>query len=145
MIILYVLLAMMLLAALGLLSLPFIKHRQVFSTTFATLLLLTACAAVELYWHSTDTKALRQWESQGRAHYDLMIKLNQLGGVEGMVKRIKQKLQANPNDAYGWFILGKLYVYEQDFPNAKAALIKAHDLNPNNPQINSFYQYILKN
>lgn len=141
---LYILLLLMLVCALGLLAVPFVRNKKFLSKSFVALICVTSFTAVGLYWHSSDNVAMQQWLTQGKQHYDLMVELKELGGIDGMIQRINLKLQANPDDAQGWFILGKLYLFKQDAVAAKAAFTKAHTLKPDDQQIDAYYQFIIK-
>ena len=52
--------------------------------------------------------------------------------IEGMVERLAQRLDKDPNNAEGWQMLGRSYAALQRMPEALAAYKKALALNPNN-------------
>lgn len=52
--------------------------------------------------------------------------------IEGMVERLAQRLEKDPNNAEGWQMLGRSYAALQRMPEALAAYKKALALNPNN-------------
>lgn len=52
--------------------------------------------------------------------------------IEGMVERLAQRLEKDPNNAEGWQMLGRSYATLQRMPEALAAYKKALALNPNN-------------
>ena len=52
--------------------------------------------------------------------------------IEGMVERLAQRLEKDPNNAEGWQMLGRSYAALQRMPEALAAYKKALVLNPNN-------------
>jgi cytochrome c-type biogenesis protein CcmH/NrfG len=58
----------------------------------------------------------------------LLVAFQELGGFDGTIARIKEKLKQNPNDARGWQILGKLYLAKGDTRAANKALTKARQL-----------------
>ena len=130
----------MLIGALCLIVLPFIKNKATFSKGFLITFLFTLLFSLGLYQFSGDKNALKQWYTQGEQHYQLQMQFNALGGIDGIIARVKKKIQANPLDTQGWFILGKLYLMKPDYPSAKAALSKAHELDPHNEQINHYYE-----
>ncbi|MEO8402750.1 MAG: hypothetical protein ABI597_13345 [Gammaproteobacteria bacterium] len=137
---LYSSILLMLLAALSLLALPFIAIKQLFSWRFLFTGLFTILFSLSLYHFSGNHAALTEWILQGKKHYQLQTEVKQLGGIDGIIAHIKQKLQSHPDDAQGWFILGKLYFAQGDYNAAKAALYKAHLLLPQNHEIKSFYE-----
>jgi cytochrome c-type biogenesis protein CcmH/NrfG len=83
-----------------------------------------------------DYLAIKLNSRIGQAHYQLLEQFSELGGIEGAIHRIQEKLIANPNDVEGWLLLGKLYLSKQDTKRAEAALQKAHTLSPDNIEIN---------
>lgn len=137
---LYGLLVLMMVASLCLNVVPFVANKVIYSKNFVIVMLLSVFFAMGLYQLSGDKQALNQWLTKGKAHYQLQETVSQLGGINGMIARVKRKLQADPLDAQGWFILGKLYLSEQDVQAAKAALRKAHELRPEDTKINYYYQ-----
>ena len=52
--------------------------------------------------------------------------------IEGMVERLAQRLEKDPNNAEGWQMLGRSYAALQRMPEALAAYKIALALNPNN-------------
>lgn len=140
MILLYVLFGLLLLSALGVLAIPFIRStHSVLSKDFIAISIITILFSVVLYQSFGQTSAVRLWFTEGKNHYNLMIELQQLGGIEGIITRLQDKLSANPNDAKGWFILGKLYYSKHDYEAARAAFAKAHELKPDDAEINRYY------
>lgn len=145
MIILYILLAIMLLIALSLLAIPFLNNAsanklKIFSCLAGFLIILS----VWIYYLSTNTDALYNWFSTGKQHYQLLNQFEQLGGINGAITQIKKRLAANPEDAQGWLILGKLYLSQQNIVEAKKALTKAHSFSPKDEQINQLYQLVMR-
>lgn len=140
MLILYILLTILLLSALSLLAIPFIKNQALISRDFFVISLFTILFSFTLYQFFGQSKALSDWFAHGKNHYKLMVEVERLGGIDGIISRLQNKLAANPNDAKGWLILGKLYYAKQNFVLATDAFSKAHDLQPADPEINRFYQ-----
>ncbi|MDR3478285.1 MAG: hypothetical protein P4M14_09675 [Gammaproteobacteria bacterium] len=119
---------------------PFMANKAICTKSFIIVILLNGFFAMGLYRLSGDKQALNQWLIKGKAHYQLQETVNQLGGIKGMISHVKRKLQADPLDAQGWFILGKLYLSEQEVQAAQAAFRKAHELRPQDEKINYYYQ-----
>lgn len=82
--------------------------------------------ALGMYCYVTDFPALTNWLKQGREHYELMVQFNQLGGVDGAILKVQERLALHPEDAEGWRILGKLYLSKGDTAKADWAFGKAH-------------------
>jgi cytochrome c-type biogenesis protein CcmH len=55
--------------------------------------------------------------------------------IEGMVARLAEKLQADPNNAQGWQMLARSYLALQRLPEAVQAYSKAVALAPNDAQL----------
>jgi cytochrome c-type biogenesis protein CcmH/NrfG len=138
---LYSALFVMLLLAAVIVAMPFALHKKFFSREFFVVLLSMICLPVMLYYFSTPRAALKQWFAHGREHYELLVQFKELGGVAGTIARVKQKLAANPQDAQGWLILGKLYLAGKNYPEAKLALEQARQLAPQDEQINTYYNF----
>jgi cytochrome c-type biogenesis protein CcmH/NrfG len=129
---LYALLTLMLISALGLVLLPLNSNQDsiVLLQGKLTIICLTALFSFTLYQSSTQTKALNDWFNQGKKHYNVLVQYEALGGTDGMITKIKQKLAAHPADAVGWTILGKLYWMKHDTQAAQQAWSKAKKLTP---------------
>jgi cytochrome c-type biogenesis protein CcmH/NrfG len=139
---LYSFLFCLLLIALGIVAIPFAQQKKLFSPYFLMISLAMVIAAGGLYQFSTNKDGLQNWFSGGESHYQLMEKFNELGGIDGAIKRIQDKLAKNPNDAAGWVLLGKLYISKQDKEHAKAAFEKAHALAPADIEVSRYYNLI---
>jgi cytochrome c-type biogenesis protein CcmH len=139
---LYSFLCCLLLIALGIVAIPFAQQKKLFSGYFFMTALVMIIAVGGLYQLSTNKEGLQNWFSGGEAHYQLMEKFNALGGIEGAIKRIEEKLAKNPNDASGWVLLGKLYISKQDKEQAKEAFEKAHALAPADIEVSRYYNLI---
>lgn len=135
---LYCLIMLMLFTALALIAVPFIKNRS--WKKFLLAATLTSIFALSLYQFSGDKSALHLWFANGKQHYQLMETFEQLGGIDGAIARIESRLENNPTDAQGWFILGKLYLSKQDNTKAKSAFDKAHALKPDDLQISRYFE-----
>lgn len=62
-------------------------------------------------------------------------KAGSLGTVEQMIEKLAAKLKENPNNAEGWFMLGRSYMSMKRYKEAAAALEKTNQLIPNNPVV----------
>ncbi len=64
---------------------------------------------------------------------EVQAEITQLGSVQNVIAILSARLQAHP-DARGWFLLGKLYLKAQQYPEAVHALQEANRLQPNQPE-----------
>lgn len=142
MLMLYGLLTVMLLGALGLLAIPFINNKTLLSKKFYGIVFFTICFSFGLYPLTGNMTAVKNWYEQGQAHYHLLEKLEQIGGVDGVITQIQAKLTHHPNDAQGWLILSKLYFAINRQKEALATASKAHSLEPDNQDITHFYNNV---
>ncbi|MGD2118029.1 MAG: c-type cytochrome biogenesis protein CcmI [Chromatiales bacterium] len=55
--------------------------------------------------------------------------------MEELAERLRERLEKNPDDAEGWFLLSKTYMSQEQYPDALAALQKAHELFGDHPTI----------
>jgi cytochrome c-type biogenesis protein CcmH/NrfG len=124
---LYSILILMLALALSLLAIPFIKNRANFPL-YSLIIFFSIIFTFTCYQLSGNHPALNQWLSKGQEHYQLQTDIEKLGGIDGIITRIQQKLANNPDDAKGWLILGKLYQDKHDYTAAKKAFQKANQL-----------------
>ena len=124
----------LLLISLAWLAYPFIQTKQVFSKAYGSLALGFTLLALLLFQFSINTTDLHLWLSEGQQRFQLLSKFNALGGVDGAIQRINEKLTRDPSDIAGWLILNKLYESKGDNTNAANALNKAHQLQSDNAQ-----------
>lgn len=117
---------LMLIAAILLLSAPFLKNHS-YLGLLGTLSFLII-ASIGLYSFFGSTKNTILWETQGKTHYQLLMQFNQLGGIDGIIDKIKNRLAQNPNDPEGWRILGKMYLFKKETQKANEAFKKADSL-----------------
>lgn len=106
---LYGLLLLLLISALCLIALPFIKNRHVVSKGFFGAIFFTIFFSLSVYILLGDKFALAQWLAYGEQHYQLLVQFDQLGGIDGMIAKVKARVKANPDDKQGQLILDKLY------------------------------------
>ena|SRR5579872_1165414 len=136
---LYSFFILMLSCGIGFLAIPFITTNTISSKYFLLSAIFMILFSLGLYQFNGNQTTLKQWLMYGEKHYRLQQEVNQLGGFAGIIEKIKKKLAENPDDAEGWFILGKLYLANQDYNEAKEALGNAVALQPNNSEIKRFY------
>ena len=137
---LYSFFILMLICGIGFLKIPFITTNTLSSRYFFLSAIFMILFSLGLYQFNGNQTALKQWLMYGEKHYRLQQEVNQLGGFAGIIEKIKKKLTKNPDDAEGWFILGKLYLANQDYEEAKEALGKAAVLRPYDIEIKRFYK-----
>jgi hypothetical protein len=105
---LYGLFILMLIGAFCLLFLP-VRVSSPFNYQNSLVFFAMTIFSFSIYLFFTHTIALTEWINHGQQHYELLVEYNQLGGIDGMIAKIKQKLSQNPGDEQGQIILKKLY------------------------------------
>lgn len=55
--------------------------------------------------------------------------------IETMVAGLQQKLEQNPDNAEGWYMLGRSYMVLKHYPKAAKAFTRANNLVPENPDV----------
>ena len=141
---LYCLLILMMIAALAMLLIPFLRNHSLKFKNYFFLAISVVIAAFLLYAYSGNKSALVFWFNQGKEHYQLQEKFDALGGVDGIITKIEAKLENNPRDAQGWFILGKLYFAKHEYKTALTALTNAHELEPQDKEISMYYDRVVE-
>ncbi len=72
-------------------------------------------------------------------HEDAVAAKAELGdqppALADLLPNLEKKLGANPDDRDGWLLLGKSYLSISDFGNAKRALLKAYNLDKEDPDL----------
>lgn len=99
------------------------------------LLFIFPIAALILYWQLGSSQQVVQWLHSKQQAAVVQTEITQFGSTENIIVALRSKLQQNPNSARGWYLLGKLYLSQQQFSAAAAALSKADQLKPNDVEI----------
>ena len=110
------------------------------SRTFCWLLIpAVILLAVIAYWHWGAWRELARYQQQQIQQQRLEALLKSMHGPQGIIKALRAKLAKTPNSARGWFLLGRLYVSQQQWPQAYAAFKHAHRLQKDNDTITVHY------
>ena len=120
---------------------PATASRQVSSRPVAVVLaIIVPIFSVALYWQLGNPLAMTQppagsLSAQGGAD-DVHPSADAL---EGLVERLKQKMEQNPNDGVGWGLLARSYVGLGRYGEAVEIYEKAVGLLPDDPQLLADY------
>ena len=121
---------------LGELDSPAPRSRSAFFAAVAVALLLPA-GAIVLYRivgepRALDPASIPPPAAQAPAEH---------GGqdMDQAIAKLAEKLKQNPDDVAGWTLLGRAYLETEHFSEARDALKHAHDLAPNEPDVNVAY------
>ncbi len=66
---------------------------------------------------------------------DLPKKADGTPDVDAMVSSLQKKMEANPDNAKGWFMLGRSYMVMKRYPDAVKAYEQVNRLMPNSPNV----------
>ena len=117
--------------ALGLMVWPFRKRNVVKALGVGVLVGMMAVMAY-VYWGD--------WGAVGR-----LASMERLSRMkpDALIATLKIKVAQTPNNPQGWYLLGRLYVGQEQWPLALDAFKKAHDLNPNDALVTINYAHTL--
>ncbi len=106
----------------------------------AVLAILIPTVSVALYWKVGNPLAMTHpsasaLSGQGNSDSDHRTS----GGIEGLLERLKKKLEQNPNDGVGWALLARSYVEMGRYSDAVAIYEKAVRLIPDDAQLLADY------
>ncbi len=120
------LIALMTLVALFIISRPLIKERWV------TLLILIAFPIVSilLYLHLGGSQSLQHYWALKRESKIVKAELAKIKNPQQIINQLKNHLNLHPDSPKGWYLLGRLYLGEQQFAKARQAFWKAYHLKP---------------
>ena len=146
----YLVLISMLLIAISFLSVFYYRNKKNISMhSFFILSFLLIILSLSAYQLCGDAKELKSWYRFGEKQYEFMMAYERLGGINGMIARLKRQLAEDPDNIDALVILGKLYLAKLDYVPAEAAFNHALDLKPGDPQIKHWldvaknpYQYL---
>ena len=88
--------------------------------------------AVSLYAYLGEPELLDGSNQRAAAPSGGASPQGQLGTVEEMVEKLAARMKEKPDNAEGWFMLGRSYMSLNRYEEAVAALEKANNLIPNN-------------
>lgn len=105
--------------------------------TRIALMLSVPVFAISLYGFLGQPELIENGKKQATAPsgHESSNGSNKIGAIEQMVEKLATKLKENPDNAEGWFMLGRSYMSMKRYKEAVAALEKTNQLAPNNPII----------
>ncbi|MFU8797371.1 MAG: tetratricopeptide repeat protein [Gammaproteobacteria bacterium] len=110
------------LSAMTLIALGFIWR----ASSMVPLMFLIILGLAWLQWG--NEKEVSQW-------LELKKLRTELGhSADTVIKRLKKQLETNPNSAKGWYLLGKLYLSQENYTEAVEVFAKANHLQPDDPE-----------
>ena len=91
------------------------------------------------YWQWGGWTEWTAYLEQQANHQRLEAMLHTVGGPEELIARLKQQVLLQPKRAEGWYLLGRLYLSQQQWDESTNAFYKAHLLKPKDDKITMNY------
>lgn len=82
-----------------------------------------------------NTQPIQQYESWQRQNEAVQKQIALIKNPQDLIARLRAHLQENPQSAQGWYLLGKLYLDQNQFSQAKDAFQRAQKLQPDSGEI----------
>lgn len=120
-------LILMILLAMAVILLTYILRKQS-KTQIGAVVVVFALSSVGFYLYWGDSQSLAQWyQAQQRAELikDFVAKYR---SVDEIIALMQQRLKEHPEDAKGWYLLGRLYRSQGNLKAAEEAFAKAKEL-----------------
>jgi cytochrome c-type biogenesis protein CcmH/NrfG len=143
--IVYILFIVMLIATGIIVVSAFVKHKKKHLKKIFVTLFLMFSFIFFIFSSTGGTHQLYGWVNGGKQHYALLKQMQNLGGLDGMIAKLTKQIDADPQNAQAWMILGKLYLFKNDKTLALNAFKKAQELAPNNAENNKNIEILMKN
>lgn len=126
------LILLMLLLAISIVYWPLRSHQSMLVIMPVTLLSVSSLGLYHYWGDSQGLSALYQQQSK----QDLIAEfLEEYDSPAQIITMLKTRLQQEPNSARGWYLLGRLYMSQQDYQQASDVFARASKIEPNDLQI----------
>ena len=108
-----------------------LRRNSLLSLVLAPIILLLASGGYYFFGSYSQWQEYTQHEeSQKRAQQMLKSVKN----PQELISKLKEKLDDTPKSAKGWYLLGRLYMAQNELKNSVSAFAKAHAFAPDNEQ-----------
>lgn len=142
--------ALMILAALASVVIPLLRVPEIAVARYKTLIhrfwlpillvIILPFFAIGYYLYQGSWQQWASYKQDQQLAAQAQKLRAQMGTPQHIIDELKQHLQQNPQSAQGWYLLGRLYVNQQQFNEANTAFATAYALQPKNPDI--ILQYV---
>ncbi|MFW2532882.1 MULTISPECIES: tetratricopeptide repeat protein [Legionella] len=105
-----------------------LRKTKWFAAVLAPIVIIGVAAA---YWRWGAWSTWQHYRQETERQRRVEAVLQTIKSPTELVDRLKARLQANPDSARGWYLLGRLYVSQGQWQIASEAFAKAHQLAPN--------------
>jgi cytochrome c-type biogenesis protein CcmH/NrfG len=113
------------LVALLFVIIPLIKHKAIF-TALIIFVLLPLIAGI-LYFHWGKANGLLSYAAHQQQALRVKAELAKIKNPQQVVDQLQTYLHDHPNNPKGWYLLGKVYLTQNNYREALTALTKAHE------------------
>ena len=115
------------LLAIALIAWPLLGRSNVL--LLSTISVLVPASALILYWHWGAYERLDQAGLVRERMAEVKKEINQSGSRQSLISEFEAHLQQKPENAKGWYLLGKLYLHDGRNKEAVKALQTSNKLN----------------
>lgn len=91
------------------------------------------------YWRWGAWPDWNRYIHQEARQKQVQALLQSIKNPEDLIQRLKKRVEAEPNRAQGWYLLGRLYASQHQWESARDAYFKAHQLKPAEARITVNY------
>lgn len=113
-------------------------RKKVFLFSFLIIAFLGISVGLYSYWGSSQ--ALEQYYENQKKEQQVHKVLARYKNTAEIIEAMKKAITKNPEKAKGWYLLGRLYRADKNYPEAVSAFEKAYTLEPNNT--NYAFEYL---
>ncbi|MEM1244289.1 MAG: tetratricopeptide repeat protein [Pseudomonadota bacterium] len=135
MILFWCLIGLLLLISLGFILFPFIGKQHKFPIVMLVIASVFSSCALLLYHHWGDANGLAEYINFSRHKKQIEQEIKHFKSPQALITRMETIMRQRPNDARGWFLLGRLYFATDQYAKAEQAFSKANLLKPQQPGI----------
>lgn len=95
-------------------------------------IILAFLAALGLYYVLGDYRQVEHYNTAQQKDAEAQQLLKHYHNTQEIIIAMEKAVAKNPEKAKGWYLLGRLYRAENNYPQATTAFAKAHTLKPHN-------------
>lgn len=112
---------------------PWVTIHSLPRYTWALIAILCIASSLGFYWQQGSASDLIKHDQTQNTNQQAEHFLQQIGGVTPLKNALRQRLEQNPSDAHGWYLLGRLYLHDSQWNDAISAFDRANRLQANHP------------
>lgn len=106
-----------------------------------SVIVMMPIVALVLYNFMGASQQLQAFQKMQREAKSIRAAMTQIHSPQQLITALRNHLSRHPNSAKGWYLLGQIYLHQQQFAAALTAMNKAHQLQPNNIDISLGYAH----